>query len=73
MIDPIRITALIIGILAGLSRFINDAHIQKLKCCFCIESDCRQRNKSKSSMTPPDTPIIDEYLNKIHVPIETSV
>lgn len=72
MIDPISITALIIGILAGLSRFINDAHIQKLKCCFCIESDCRQRSKSKSSMTPPETPI-DEYLNKIHVPIETSV
>ena len=72
MIDPISITALIIGILAGLSRFINESHIQRLKCCFCIDSDCRQRNKSKSSITPPNTPT-DEYINKIHVPTETSI
>jgi hypothetical protein len=59
MIDPISISILIVGILAGLSRFINEAHIKKLKCCFCIESDCVQKSKSKSSLTPPETPTIN--------------
>lgn len=63
--DPISITILIIGILAGLSRFIKEAHIKKLK-CGCIQSDCSDSKKSKSTLTPPTSPI-EEINNEISI------
>tara|TARA_R110000868_G_C10739286_1_gene752252 strand:+ start:760 stop:957 length:198 start_codon:yes stop_codon:yes gene_type:complete len=53
--DTVAVVALIISIIGALGHFIRDTHIQKCKGC-CIESDCRERSKSSSSMTPPDTP-----------------
>ena len=55
MIDIISITALILSVIGAMGHCIKDAHIQKIK-CFGIESDCIERKKSKSSLTPPETP-----------------
>tara|TARA_R110000868_G_scaffold254073_1_gene510717 strand:- start:206 stop:391 length:186 start_codon:yes stop_codon:yes gene_type:complete len=55
--DTVAVVALIIGIIGALGHFIRDTHIKKCKGC-CIESDCREGNKSKSSLTPPETPTI---------------
>ncbi len=49
MVDIISITALVIAILAGLSKFISDAHLKKCHMC-CIDSECRKGNNE------PDTP-----------------
>lgn len=54
--DIISVSALVIAIISALGHFIKESHIQKMKCCFCIESDCIERNRSKSSLTPPQTP-----------------
>jgi len=58
IMDPISITALVISLLAALGHFLKEVHLRKLKCA-CIESDCmdEQKRRSKSSLTPPDTPI----------------
>jgi hypothetical protein len=48
--DPIIIINLTISILAALGHFVNQSHIKKLKCLFCIESDCNNKR------TPPNTP-----------------
>jgi len=53
--DTVAVVALIISIIGALGHFIRDTHIQKCKGC-CIESDCREKNHSRSSLTPPDTP-----------------
>lgn len=56
--DSIAVTALILSLLSGLGHFIKDVHLQKCKAC-CIESDCREKKTSSSSLTPPDTPSIN--------------
>lgn len=56
--DSIAVTALILSLLSGLGHFIKDVHLQKCKAC-CIESDCRDKRTSRSSLTPPDTPSIN--------------
>jgi hypothetical protein len=56
--DTIAVTALILSLLSGLGHFIKDVHLQKCKAC-CIESDCRDKKTSRSSLTPPDTPSIN--------------
>ena len=52
--DSIAVVALIVGIIGALGHFVRDVHLQKCKAC-CIESDCRER-KSRSQLTPPETP-----------------
>jgi hypothetical protein len=56
MVDVISITSLIIAIMASLGHFVKESHLQKCN-CFCVNSDCVERNKSKSKLTPPNTPI----------------
>jgi len=56
--DTIAVTALILSILSGIGHFIKDVHLQKCTAC-CIESDCREKKTSRSSLTPPDTPSIN--------------
>jgi hypothetical protein len=46
MVDIIAISALIIAVLSGLSRFINDSHLKKVN-CFCINSDCSNTDEIK--------------------------
>ena len=53
--DSVAVVALVISIIGALGHFIRDTHIQKCKGC-CIESDCREKKISRSSLTPPDTP-----------------
>lgn len=53
--DSVAVVALIISIIGALGHFIRDTHIQKCKGC-CIESDCREKSRSRSSLTPPETP-----------------
>ena len=53
--DTVAVVALIISIIGALGHFIRDTHIQKCKGC-CIESDCREKNASRSSLSPPQTP-----------------
>ena len=55
--DPISVTALVISLLAALGHFLKEVHLKRLKCA-CIESDCmdEQKIRSKSTLTPPDTP-----------------
>ena len=54
--DSVAVVALIIGIIGALGHFVRDIHLQKCKAC-CVESDCRERKTSRSSLTPPETPI----------------
>lgn len=54
--DAISISALIISVIGALGHFVETSHLQKCD-CFCVNSDCRQKSKSKSSLTPPETPI----------------
>ena len=56
--DTVAGVALIISIIGALGHFVRDTHIQKCKGC-CIESDCRDKKTSRSSLTPPDTPSIN--------------
>lgn len=56
MVDPISISILITGILLALSRFIKESHMKKIK-CLCFQSDCSDSKKSKSNLTPPESPI----------------
>ena len=56
--DSLAVTALIMSILSALGHFVKEIHLQKCKAC-CIESDCRERKTSKSSLTPPETPTIN--------------
>jgi hypothetical protein len=55
--DLIALTALIIAIIAGLSRFVKDTHIKKCS-LGCIESDCNTKNitpsTSKNNITETD-------------------
>ena len=55
--DGISISALIISVIGALGHFVETSHLQKCD-CFCVNSDCRQKSKSKSSLTPPETPIL---------------
>ena len=58
MVDIISITALIVAVLGATGHFIDQAHIQRLK-CLCIDSDCRKRKLSRTKSeieTPPETP-----------------
>jgi hypothetical protein len=54
--DSVAVVALIISIIGALGHFVRDVHLQKCKACWC-ESDCRERKLSKSSLTPPETPL----------------
>ena len=54
--DSVAVVALIISIIGALGHFVRDIHLQKCKAC-CVESDCRERKLSKSSLTPPETPL----------------
>ena len=59
MVDIISITALIVAVLGATGHFIDQTHIQRLK-CLCIDSDCRKRKLSRTKSeieTPPETPI----------------
>jgi len=58
MVDIISITALIVAVLGATGHFIDQSHIQRLK-CLCIDSDCRKRKLSRTKSeieTPPETP-----------------
>ena len=57
----IAITALVVSVLGALGACIRAIHLRKVKIC-CINSDCveERRNKSKASLTPPETPIAPE-------------
>ncbi len=54
--DSVAVVALIISIIGALGHFVRDVHLQKCKGC-CFESDCRERKSSRSSLTPPETPL----------------
>ena len=59
MVDVISITALIVAVLGATGHFVDQAHIQRLK-CLCIDSDCRKRKLSRTKSdieTPPETPM----------------
>jgi hypothetical protein len=69
--DVISVTALIVAIIGAVGHFVNESHLQKCKVCFCIESDCRKdKSKSNSSLTPPDTPVILEIID---IPLEINI
>jgi len=53
--DSVAVVALIIGIIGAVGHFVRDIHLQKCKTC-CMESDCREKKSSSSSLTPPETP-----------------
>ena len=57
-VDTIAISALVVAVLGALGIFIQKIHLRKIACC-CGESDCieERKNKSKSSLTPPETPL----------------
>lgn len=57
-VDTIAISALVVAVLGALGIFIKNIHLRKIACC-CGESDCieERKNKSKSSLTPPETPL----------------
>lgn len=54
MTDPLTITAIssLIAIVGGILLKLHITHCHSL----CFESDCRKRNKSKSSLEEPDEP-----------------
>jgi len=54
--EILSITALIISVIAAVGAFVKEAHIQKCS-AFCIESDCREPRKRKST---PDSPIEEQ-------------
>ena len=59
MVDVISITALIVAVLGATGHFVDQSHIQRLK-CLCIDSDCRKRKLSRTKSdieTPPETPM----------------
>ena len=59
MVDVISITALIVAVLGAAGHFIDQVHIQRLR-CLCMDSDCRKPKINRSSsdiVTPPETPI----------------
>tara|TARA_R110000868_G_scaffold29555_3_gene109938 strand:- start:2846 stop:3049 length:204 start_codon:yes stop_codon:yes gene_type:complete len=62
MVDIISITALVIAILAGLSKFVSDAHLKKCHMC-CIDSECRKGNNE------PDTPKTSKPKQSLDEPI----
>ena len=55
--DSVAVAALIVAVLSALGHFLKEVHLQKCKGC-CIESDCREKKTSRSSLTPPETPTI---------------
>jgi len=58
MVDIISITALIVAVLGATGHFVDQTHIQRLK-CLCVDSDCRKPrlSRTKSELeTPPETP-----------------
>ena len=59
MVDIISITALIVAVLGAGAHFIDQVHIQRLR-CLCMDSDCRKPRLSTTKseiVTPPETPI----------------
>ncbi len=59
MVDIISITALIVAVLGATGHFVDQTHIQRLK-CLCVDSDCRKPRLSRTKsdiITPPETPI----------------
>ena len=57
-VDTIAITALCVAVLGALGACIRAIHLRKVS-CGCINSTCieERKNKSKSSLTPPETPL----------------
>ena len=56
--DNVALVALVISVLSAVGHFVKEIHLQKCKAC-CIESDCREKKSSSSSLTPPETPSIN--------------
>jgi hypothetical protein len=61
MADIIAITALVVAVFGALGACIRAIHLRKVN-CGCINSSCvEERSKSKSSLTPPQTPIATHH------------
>lgn len=61
--EIISITALVIAVLSGLSRFITDSHLNHCS-CFCIDSNCTEKQLEKEIIN------LDEKISKHKVKLE---
>ena len=60
--DTIGVAALIVAVLGALGHFLKDSHIQKCKAC-CIESDCRDKNRSQPSTPAASASVLQPEIN----------
>ena len=63
-IELIAISSFVVAILGGLAHFANKSNLKSCKMC-CIDSDCRDENKTTDTKIKQNQERIDKLIKKM--------
>tara|TARA_R110000772_G_scaffold56037_10_gene127763 strand:+ start:99 stop:398 length:300 start_codon:yes stop_codon:yes gene_type:complete len=64
-IELIAISSFVVAILGGLGHFVNKSNLKSCKMC-CIDSDCRDEDKSTDTKIKQNQERIDKLIKKMN-------